>query len=363
MRTRRGALALAMAMAVALLGACGGDDATAEPEPVATEAEETDSGEEPDEALGQGTIVDERAFGEVLDLSDDDKAQLADLAAGQKIGIVAATMATEYHSTLNNDAKAYAESLGFSAEIFDSQEDTERQLRGIEGFVGAGVDAIVVTGLGGETVGPVAQEAVDSGIIVIQVAGRALSETGAITVSVEDDTMGYALGEFAAAWIDENLGDDADGIEIAITDYPEITNLVLRADNIEAGLTENVNTDVEVVGRYLGGTPENGLESMETALLQHPNLQGVLGINDAGNLGAYQAFSNAGRAEDEDAFFFGIDCDPEAVSLIDSGTAYRGCVNTNPHGTAEIAINAYASYLLGREVPNTIEVPVVAYPE
>ena len=34
---------------------------------------------------------------------------------------------------------------------------------------------------------------------------------------------------------------------------------------------------------------------METALQANPDIIGVLGINDAGNLGAYQALENAGR--------------------------------------------------------------------
>ena len=73
------------------------------------------------------------------------------------VGIVAATMATEYHANLNNAIKERAEELGFSAEIFDSQEDPSRQLQGIEGFISAGADAIIITGLGGESIGPAAR--------------------------------------------------------------------------------------------------------------------------------------------------------------------------------------------------------------
>ena len=79
------------------------------------------------------------------------------------VGIVAATMATEYHANLNNAIQARAEELGFSAEIFDSQEDPNRQLQGIEGFISAGADAIIVTGLGGESIGPAAAEATSAG--------------------------------------------------------------------------------------------------------------------------------------------------------------------------------------------------------
>jgi ABC-type sugar transport system substrate-binding protein len=60
-------------------------------------------------------------------------------------------------------------------------------------------------------------------------------------------------------------------------------------------------------------------------------------------------------------FIFGIDCDPQAVELIDSGTMYKGCVDTNPVGTGELAADAFALWLAGGSVPGIIEVPVFVY--
>ena len=105
-----------------------------------------------------GGTIDFAARTDIIELADD---QLAALEGQEDVmvGIVAATMATEYHANLNNSIQARAEELGFSAEIFDSQEDPNRQLQGIEGFISAGADAIIVTGLGGESLGPAAEEA------------------------------------------------------------------------------------------------------------------------------------------------------------------------------------------------------------
>ena len=102
------------------------------------------------------------------------------------------------------------------------------------------------------------------------------------------------------------------------------------------------------------------LMGMETALQANPDITGVLGINDAGNLGAYQALLNAGKTAD-DVFIFGIDCDPQAVALIDEGSMYKGCVNTNPEGTGVLAVDAYAKWLAGGTVPGILEVPVFVY--
>ena len=113
-----------------------------------------------------------------------------------------------------------------------------------------------------------------------------------MTISVEDEDIataeGTAAGEYAAA----NYPDG--GIQVVITDYPEIESLVARADMIEETFTA-AYPDAEFLPRILGGTAENGVTSMETALQANPDIVGVLGINDAGNLGAYQALENAGR--------------------------------------------------------------------
>jgi ABC-type sugar transport system substrate-binding protein len=327
--------------------------------PITAAATTAPPSEPPTEVTGPtseaGGTIDFAATADAIEIAED---QLASLE-GQDVtvGIVAATMATEYHANLNNSIQARAEELGFNAEIFDSQEDPDRQLQGIEGFVSAGADAIIITGLGGESIGPSAEEATAAGIFVAQIAGRDLTEYGAVTISVEEEDIataeGTAAGEYAAA----NYPDG--GIQMVITDYPSIESLVARADTIEQSFTA-VYPDAEFLPRILGGTAENGVTSMETALQANPDITGVLGINDAGNLGAYQALENAGRGPD-DVFIFGIDCDPQAVELIDSGSMYKGCVDTNPVGTGQLAADAFALWLAGGTVPGIIEVPVFVY--
>ena len=131
------------------------------------------------------------------------------------------------------------------------------------------------------------------------------------------------------------------------------------ADGIEAAFKAEYPA-ANIVGRFLGGTAENGQQSMETALQKFPDITGVLGINDAGNLGAYQALKAAGKGPD-DVFIFGIDCEPQAVDLIKAGDMYRGCVDTNPKGTGELAASAVALYAAGGTVPGVVTVPVIVF--
>lgn len=361
------------AVALVTAAGCGGDDdadatpsttaAQEAPEPESTDAEEPspaepddgdDSSSEPEEPAGGPGSIDTNQRADEVVLSDADLAALESLAPGQLVGIVAATMATDYHRLLNESVKDRAEELGFDAEIFDSREDPNQQLQGIEGFISKRAAAIIVTGLGGETIGPVASEAAAQGIFVLQVAGRDLADIGAVTLSVEERDIATAAGRAGGEYAAEVYGDEP--IKVVITDYPLIESLVARADMIEAAFLE-AYPYAEFVPRILGGTAENGVTSMETALQAHPDIVGVLGINDAGNLGAHQALLNAGKTAD-DVFIFGIDCEDQAVEIIDSGGMYRGCVNTNPVGTGVLAVNAFAKWFVGGVVPGVLEVPV-----
>lgn len=385
--TRTWTIALCAALTLA---ACGGDDddgagstdaasaptapAPTEPAPAPTEpvTESTAAGEPPatepaptpaptspatvSSSGGSGSIDLEARASEIA-LSDDELAAVEAASSDQLVGIVAATMATDYHAALNESIKAHAEELGFSAEIFDSQEDVNRQLQGIEGFVSKGAAAIIITGLGGESIGPAAQEAADNGVFVVQVAGRDLADIGAVTLSVEEADIANAAGNAAGTYAADTYGEEP--IQVVITDYPSIESLVARADMIQEAF-EAEYPHAEFLPRILGGTAENGVASMETALQANPDITGVLGINDAGNLGAYQALLNAGKTAD-DVFIFGIDCEPQARELIDQGTMYKGCVDTNPAGTGVLAVDAYAKWLAGGTVPGILEVPVFVY--
>jgi ABC-type sugar transport system substrate-binding protein len=307
-------------------------------------------------ASGKGS-VDAAAKATAIDLTAAQQAAAKTAGAGKLVGIVAATMDTEYHKTLNDTVKSTVESYGFTAEIFDSAKDVNKQLQGVESFMAKKPFAIVVTGLGGEGLGPLAKQAADQGILVVELTGRGLASENAVTISVEEADIANAEGKAAGQYAKQKYGDKS--VQVAITDYPSIESLVTRADTIEKAFKAEYPA-AEVVGRYLGGTAENGQKSIETALQKFPNITGILGINDAGNLGAYQALKSAGKASDSE-FIFGIDCDPQAVDLIKKGDMYRGCIDTNPAGTGELAGNAIGLYAAGGKVPGVVSVPVKVF--
>jgi ribose transport system substrate-binding protein len=295
----------------------------------------------------------QKIVGDKLTLTSSQLSTIKSYSKGKLVGIVALTMQTQYHQNLNNAAKAEAEALGFTAEICDSAVDNAKAVACLEGFITKGAVAIITTNAA-DTVGPAVRDAIAKHIVVIQVTGTDMVDFGAITVSVNNITIGQAEGTGAGQYAAKQFPGKT--VQVAILDYPSIPDLVARADAIQSAMLA-ADPNIQVVGRFIGGLATNGVTSTETALQKFPNLQGIVGINDGGDLGGYQALVAAHKSADT-TFVFGIDCDPQAVTYIDQGTIYKGCVDTNPSGTGKLAIDAFGTVFAGSDVAGQIEVPV-----
>lgn len=319
-------------IAALLLSACAGAGQTEKPSPTLT-------------TTGIGTAEDL-----VPTQAEIDKA--TSFLKDKPIGIVACTMATEYHSTVANSAKAAAEKLGLKAEIFDPEAKADKQIQAIEDFVAKGAPAIVLCVVDPKVTEAAVKDAVDKGVFIVQYAGRESALNG-IGISIEDADLGCAAGEIAADYINNKKSGNA---TVAVLDYPDLPNVVVRADNIEKCLKDNA-PNVNIVGRYLGGTTENGLKSMETALQAYPDIDVVASINDAGAYGAVNALETAGK-DPATTFVVGIDAEAQAKDLIKQGKYYVGTVDTSPAKTGEMVVDALVKIFSSATAPKNVRVPV-----
>jgi ribose transport system substrate-binding protein len=271
------------------------------------------------------------------------------------IGIVTCTMNTEYHATVANSAKARADALGVKAAIFDSEVQVEKQVAAIRNFVAKGAKVIILCALDPKVVEPAVRDAEAAGVFFVLVSGAALPVRG-ISIGGEADSntvLGCAAGEIAGDLIAREKNGQA---QVAILDYPELPEIVIRADSIEKCMQAKA-PGATVVGRFLGGTTENGLKSMIAALEQHPDIEVVVSINDAGAYGALTALQAAGK-DPASTIIVGIDAEAKARDLIKAGSYYRGTVDTSPAQTGEIVLNAAVKLLAGATVPQSIRMPV-----
>ncbi|MBN1286064.1 MAG: sugar ABC transporter substrate-binding protein [Anaerolineae bacterium] len=288
-------------------------------------------------------------------LPAEEEITAAQAALGDSVvGIISCTMGNEWHAAAAQAAADRLAEMGLAAEIFDSQADTEVQISGIESFTSRGVGALIICVLDPPAVENALQEAADAGIAIVQYAGRESAQAfGGISIAIEDADLGWAAGEYAGQLITGELGGEA---EVVILDYPDLPNVVLRADNIEAALLENA-PNATIVGRFLGGTPDNGLTSMENALQAFPGVNVVVSINDAGAYGALQALEAAGKAPG-DVIVVGIDAEDQALQYLDEGYFFRGTVSTAPASNGALAADAVVKLLAGADAPANVRVPI-----
>jgi ribose transport system substrate-binding protein len=357
-------IAILIILATILAACAPAATPTEAPAAVPTQAPEVQSTKAPEAAPTQApaepaaapkpTLLTDK-LGTAQDLVPTDAEVVAAVKAlgTGKIGIIPCTMGSEYHATVANSAVARATELGIKAEIFDPQAKAESQISAIENFVSAGAKVIVICVLDPAVVKPAIQAAVDAGVFIVQTSGRDSAING-IGISIEDADLGCANGELAGEAINANLGGKA---SVAILDYPDLPNVVIRADNIEKCLKQ-VAPDAVIVGRFKGGTTDFGQTSMENALQAHPEIDVVASINDAGAYGALTALE-AAKKDPTKTFIVGIDAEANAKDLIKKGGMYYGTVDTNPSQTGQMAINAAVKLLAGATVYKDIKVDVV----
>jgi ribose transport system substrate-binding protein len=220
-------------------------------------------------------------------------------------------------------ARIQAEARGYQFVEGSANGDCEQQVSDIENFVVQQVDAIVVLPLCGvDPLAPVLADATAAGIKVVGYSTEIPGGDGAI---VYQNTQGaQAVADEALRWLDENYTGDPDNFTWALYTY----------DQCGAPCTDRTDTIRDAIVAATGVEPleaeavdeTTGLNAAETFLQQEPDLAMLIGINDAGALGAYQAFQGAianGR-DPESIFVGGMDGQTEALELIADGGGEGG---------------------------------------
>lgn len=316
------------------------------------------SGSEAPEAETRGAefkkpiIEDRTGLAEDLAVTKDEISAALEALGQGSVGLIPCTMANEYHFAAADSCRSTLEGFGINVRLVDPETRSEKQISAIENLSAAGVKVIVICVLDPRVVESALKEAADKGIYIVQYAGRESAVNG-IGISIDDAELGAAAGRYAADIINNEFDGNA---AVAILDYPDLPNALLRADAIEKALRDKAPS-ADITGRYMGGTQEKGLNSIEAALQSRPDINVVVSINDAGAFGAYMAMEAAG-VNPEKAAIVGIDAEKKALDLIAADGMYRATIDTQPARTGELAAQGAVKILAGSRVPRGIKVPI-----
>jgi len=262
----------------------------------------------------------------------------------------------EYFYILSEAYKTAGESRGIEVFATDGENNVDKQIQIIEDFIVKGVDGIVISAINPNAERAILEEAMDSGIpVLLQGQERVEADWATANIGYSEWDMGYMAGELAADRINELYG-DKESVKVAILGFPQWPSCIRRADAHIQALKDNVKgPEINVVARQEGGTRQNALKVIETALQAHPDLRCVVSINDDGAIGAVAAFEAAGVDVLKECCIAGCNNDRAVRPYIREGKIL-GSVDLNHQGLADDAMDAILALKRGEEIPEMLYV-------
>jgi ribose transport system substrate-binding protein len=236
--------------------------------------------------------------------------------------------------------------------------DADSQASQIQTLINEEPDALVVLPYDGEQLTPVAEQAMEAGIPVINV-DRLFASPDAARATILGDN--YEIGVKAAEFLAEQL--DCQGNVVEIQGIAGISVTTDRtqgfADTIEELCGNGVNIVAQQPADFL---PDMGLEVMEAILQANDDIDAVYTHDDDMAEGVVAAIENAGREDEMILTGAGGSC--AAFDRIESGGLYAATYLYSPT-MAGSAVNMARLIAQGRgfsdlvepEVPSQVVVP------
>lgn len=267
------------------------------------------------------------------------------------IAYIACNQSSEYHATQAREMGDLAASYGAAYRVYDSDSDAYRQITLIERARTDGARALIVCPLDTQLMVNPLTSAQNAGIPLILLHSD-MPSYGGVMLAGDDTLMGVEAGLAGGALIRDQLNGQAD---VIILDYPDLPGLVNRANGLEAGVLE-IAPEARIIGRYPGGTRENGYQSVSDLITRGINFNVILSINDAGSYGAIQALEAAG-IDPEAVYISSVDAEVLAREYIADDYYIRASVDVGREQFSITAVNAAIKLLAGATVPEIFLVP------
>ncbi|MGY1831970.1 substrate-binding domain-containing protein [Geodermatophilus sp. SYSU D01180] len=176
--------------------------------------------------------------------------------------------------------------------VAEGTNDVSTQISQVETFINDGVDAIVLLPFDGAALTPVALQAMEAGIPVINVDRQFDSPFAARSTILGDN---YGMGVSAGTYICEQLGDNPDAVVAEIAGIDSLPLTQDRSQGFADALADcGLNVDNRVAADF---TVEGGEEAAANLLQAAPQIDAIWNHDDDQGVGVLAAIQNAGRDE------------------------------------------------------------------
>jgi ribose transport system substrate-binding protein len=246
-------------------------------------------------------------------------------------------------------------------QVAEGTNDVATQISQVETFINDGVDAIVLLPFDGAALTPVALQAMEAGIAVINV-DREFNDPAASRATILGDN--YGMGVSAGAYICSRLEGQSDAVVAEIAGIDSLPLTQDRSQGFEDALAEcGLDVDNRVAADF---TVEGGEEAASNLLQAAPQIDALWNHDDDQGVGVLAAIEGAGRDE---FFMVGGAGSANAMREIEAGDNVLEATVIYPHTQAAdgiklarlIAQDKNLSDLTSQGVPRRIvlDAPVV----
>lgn len=274
----------------------------------------------------------------------DDKKEKKDSMKDVKVGVSISTLNNPFFVSLKDGIEKEAKEKGMKVTVVDAQDDTAKQISGIEDLILQKVDVLLVNPTDSAAISSAVKDANDAGIPVITIDRS--SDEGDIETFIASDNV--AGGEMAAEYLVKELGEKAKVVELEGVSGASATR------ERGKGFHNIADKQLEVLTSQTAEFDRTkGLNVMENILQGNKDIQAVFAHNDEMALGAIEAIKAAGK----DIIVVGFDGNDDALKAVESGEL-KATIAQQPALIGKEAVNAAEKILKGDKVDDTISVPL-----
>lgn len=261
-----------------------------------------------------------------------------------KIGVSISTLNNPFFVSVKDGIVKEAKKKGMETVVVDAQDDTSKQISGIEDLILKGVDVLVINPTDSAAISSSVLSANEAGIPVITIDRSA--EDGEVATFIASDNV--SGGEMAGTYIVEQLGEKANVVELEGVSGASATR------ERGKGFHNIADKQLNVVSSQTAEFDRTkGLTVMENILQGNKDIEAVFAHNDEMALGAIEAIQAAGK----DILVLGFDGTKDALDAVKEGKL-DGTIAQQPALIGEEAVNAAVKILKGDKVEENISVPL-----
>ncbi|MFJ7744881.1 ribose ABC transporter substrate-binding protein RbsB [Peribacillus sp. NPDC097295] len=275
---------------------------------------------------------------------NNNKKEVKESMKDVKVGVSISTLNNPFFVALKDGIEKEAKAKGMKVSVVDAQDDTAKQISGIEDLILQNVDILLVNPTDSAAISSAVQSANEAGIPVITIDRS--SEEGDIETFIASDNV--AGGETAAEYLVKQLGEKAKVVELEGVSGASATR------ERGKGFHNIADKQLDVLTSQTAEFDRTkGLNVMENILQGKKDIQAVFAHNDEMALGAVEAIKAAGK----DVIVVGFDGNEDALKAVKNGDL-QATVAQQPVLIGEEAVNAAEKVLKGEKVDSTISVPL-----